>query len=128
MGVPSETPQLGQKVHCYGHDFKWTSLHKSAAELDRMVFTYDKLATDTVDYLQEHAPPAKDQHGRDLFKLLKEQAKDGGVAGELWDQINTVPDWVDWEQIDRGQKVFWRYVGPALVAVSRITAHESLQF
>lgn len=46
---------------------------------------------------------------RDLYKLLEENAGEGGVLGELWDQVNTIPDWVDWDQIQRGQDVFYRY-------------------
>ncbi|KIV99040.1 uncharacterized protein PV09_09215 [Verruconis gallopava] len=121
MESPKTKPKLGQKFHCYGISFKWTSLHKSAEELNKLVFTYDKLATDTVNYLQENATSNKDVHGRDLFKLLKDEAEDGGVVGQLWDQVNTVPEWVDWQQIERGQKVFWRYVGPALVALGQMS-------
>jgi hypothetical protein len=55
---------------------------------------------------------------RDLYELLKENAAEGGALEELWDQVNTIPEWVDWEQIQRGQDVFYRYGGAALTAVS----------
>ncbi|EPE30649.1 hypothetical protein GLAREA_03616 [Glarea lozoyensis ATCC 20868] len=55
---------------------------------------------------------------RDLYELLKDNASEGGALGELWDQVNTVPDWVDWDQISRGQDVFYRYGGPALTALA----------
>jgi hypothetical protein len=55
---------------------------------------------------------------RDLYELLKDNASEGGALGELWEQVNTVPEWVDWDQIQRGQDVFYRYAGPALTAVS----------
>jgi hypothetical protein len=29
-----------------------------------------------------------------------------------------VPEWVDWEQIDRGQRVFYRYAAPAIVSLT----------
>jgi hypothetical protein len=125
MGVapqynPPKNPQPGQKVSSYGHTFTWTELHKNAEELNAMVYTYDKVGTDAVDRLQVIAPPSKENHHaqRDLFKLVKENAAEGGAVGKLWAEVNTVPEWVDWDQIDRGQKVFWRYVGPTLVAVS----------
>jgi hypothetical protein len=119
MGVPSKSqPQVGQKVHSYGHDFRWTPLHKNAEELNALVYTYDKLATDALDRLNEITPSGPNPHGRDWFKLVQDHASEGGVIGELWDQLNTVPDWVDWEQIERGQKVLWRYIAPSLVAVS----------
>ncbi|KAG9249019.1 hypothetical protein BJ878DRAFT_531504 [Calycina marina] len=37
---------------------------------------------------------------------------------ELWDEATEVPEWVDWEQIDRGQQVFYSYAGIALTAQS----------
>lgn len=37
---------------------------------------------------------------------------------ELWDQLNTVPDWVDWEQLERGQDVFYRYGGANLTGLA----------
>jgi hypothetical protein len=55
---------------------------------------------------------------RDLYELLRDNASEGGALGELWDQVNNIPDWVDWDQIARGQDVFYRYGGPALTAVS----------
>lgn len=66
-------------------------------------------------------PDEKSNHGprRDLFALLREHAGSDDKLGELWSQVNTVPDWVDWDQIERGQQVFYRYGGPAVVAVSR---------
>ena len=119
MGVstpyqPPTNPKVGDKVTSWGHTYTWTPLHKNASQLDAMVYEYDKLCTDAIDRLLEIAPPTKDSHHaqRDLFKLVKDNASEGGPIGELWEQVNTVPDWVDWDQIDRGQKVFWRYIGP----------------
>lgn len=101
MGVPTlhqppTKPKSGQKVTSYGHTFTWTPLHKNADELNAMVYTYDKLCTDAIDRLQEIAPPSKENHHaqRDLFKLVKDNASGGGPIGELWDQVNTVPEWV----------------------------------
>ena len=49
---------------------------------------------------------------KDLYELF-ERHHDSSIALEqLWDEVNTVPDWVDWEQIARGQDVFYRYAGP----------------
>jgi hypothetical protein len=43
---------------------------------------------------------------------------DDAVLQELWDQVTTVPDWVDREQIGRGQDVFHRYVGPSIIGLT----------
>ena len=40
---------------------------------------------------------------RDLFELLKRHHAEDEKLGELWREINTVPEWVDWDQISRGQ-------------------------
>lgn len=36
----------------------------------------------------------------------------------MWEEINTVPPWVDWAQIERGQDVFYRYGGPAITGLA----------
>ena len=55
---------------------------------------------------------------RDLYILLRDNAQNDEMLGQLWRQVNTIPDWVDWAQIDRGQKVFYRYGGPALTGLA----------
>jgi hypothetical protein len=49
---------------------------------------------------------------------LRDHAEDDPKLNELWTEINTVPEWVDWDQIQRGQDVFFRYGLPILNAVS----------
>lgn len=61
----------------------------------------------------EPAPPK-----RDLYALLKDNADQEPKLKQLWDDINTVPDWVDWDQIARGQDVFYRYGGAALTGLA----------
>jgi hypothetical protein len=36
---------------------------------------------------------------RDLYALLRDHASDDEKLGELWNEVNTVPHWVDWDQI-----------------------------
>jgi hypothetical protein len=52
----------------------------------------------------------------DLYVLLEKHHDDDLKIKEFWNEINTVPDWVDWEQIKRGQEVFYRY-GMAVINV-----------
>ncbi len=54
---------------------------------------------------------------RDLYALLKEHASSDEVLGKLWNQVSTVPDWVDWDQIARGQRVVYQYHGQMLSGV-----------
>jgi hypothetical protein len=55
---------------------------------------------------------------RDLYALLKEHHASNAKLDQLWQEVNTIPDWVDWEQIARGQDVFYRYGGPALTGLT----------
>ncbi|KAL1305055.1 hypothetical protein AAFC00_001993 [Neodothiora populina] len=58
-------------------------------------------------------PPA-----RDLYELLKRHAGEDEVLSKLWKELNTVPEWVDWDQISRGQDVFYRYGGANLTGLA----------
>ena len=58
-------------------------------------------------------PPA-----RDLYFLLRDHAANDEVLEALWEEVNTVPSWVDWAQIARGQEVFYRYGGPCLTGLA----------
>ncbi|KAI0973129.1 hypothetical protein F4678DRAFT_428021 [Xylaria arbuscula] len=51
---------------------------------------------------------------RDLYESIQEYASKDEKIGRLWNEVNTVPAWVDWDQIERGQRVFFRYGGPAI--------------
>lgn len=33
---------------------------------------------------------------------------------KLWTQVDTVPEWVDWERVGRGQEFFYRYAAPTI--------------
>lgn len=53
--------------------------------------------------------------GADSFAVLRRERYGNAFLGHFWDDINSVPDWVDWHQIERGQEVFYRYL-PASIA------------
>ena len=103
--------------------------------------TYDKLGDAALKILNSLHPPQKqaqqDLHAseyaaaaisqspsdpkprkRDLFILLRDHAQDDEILGKLWTEAITVPNWVCWEQIERGQEVFYRYGGPALTGLA----------
>ncbi|ETS79461.1 hypothetical protein PFICI_09314 [Pestalotiopsis fici W106-1] len=129
MGLLSTDPD---QFDIYGTKFKWGPFHQSPEQLNHYIHTYDTVAAEALDALDEIVPPAaiaprKDiqqavevegKKHRDLFNLVKEHAKTDKRVGRLWDEVNTVPEWVDWKQIDRGQKVFWRYGGASITALT----------
>ncbi|KAK1730620.1 tat pathway signal sequence [Colletotrichum acutatum] len=112
--------------------FKWTDEHLTSDDLRPMIYTYDELGAEALDRLDEISPPVKPsttpsekvdtpqdaKPHRDLYALLRDNADTDEVLGKLWTEINTIPPWVDWAQIERGQQVFLRYAGPAIFAVS----------
>lgn len=53
-----------------------------------------------------------------MYQLLRDNADADPKLKELWDQVNAVPEWVDWDQIARGQDVFYRYGGACLTGLA----------
>ncbi|OTB03377.1 hypothetical protein M426DRAFT_12528 [Hypoxylon sp. CI-4A] len=115
----------------WGVRFKWTPEHLTPEALKPLRHTYDTTATDAIERLNEmlsissRTEPTKDsspQAGKkaqgDLYKMLQTHASSDEKVKKLWDEINTIPPWVDWAQIERGQKVFYRYGGPAFTALT----------
>ncbi|KAM0404951.1 hypothetical protein ACHAQC_000013 [Fusarium culmorum] len=107
----------------WGHKFNWTHNHQTGSEINHLLYSYDKLATDALDRLDYFSPPSsqgwKCPHGsgpgqRDLYELLKKYANSDEILGQLWKEASTVPEWVDWEQIERGQQVVYQFSGQVL--------------
>ncbi|TVY56927.1 hypothetical protein LCER1_G001974 [Lachnellula cervina] len=112
---------------CWGYTFQWTPEHMTEQEMHPLKFTYDVLGEECLNRLDEISPPvtvelprnaSKEKVNRDLYALLRDNASKDEKLAELWTQVNTIPEWVDWEQIERGQDVFYRYGGVALTALA----------
>lgn len=109
------------ECHYWDYSFDWTHLHRPENELRPMIQTCDSLADECVQQLNKI--PADDGSDnkpfkKDLYNLLQDHVDEDPKYQELWAQINTVPEWVDWAQIQRGQDVFFRYGLPILNVVS----------
>ncbi|KAJ5831788.1 hypothetical protein N7474_000099 [Penicillium riverlandense] len=118
------------EYHYWGYSFTWTDRHRPAEELQPMVQTCDSLADECVQRLNQLPSPDGETKTfkKDLYGLLKDHADEDPKLKELWTQVNTVPEWVDWDQIQRGQDVFYRYGLPILnvVGVGAIRVVETL--
>jgi hypothetical protein len=118
----------------WGYKFQWTPGHHTAEDLTPMKYTYDTLGEECLNILDKISPPLTNELPRnqsrasekdsgtlkpkiDLYALLKEHAAQDETLRKLWTEVNTVPEWVDWDQIARGQEVFYRYGGVALFSV-----------
>jgi hypothetical protein len=123
--------------------FDITPEHLTPKEMEPLKFSYDSLADDCLDILDTLSPPAprpateesaqqsSTTDGRekppkatapgarrDLFELLKTHHGSHPTLSQLWKETNTVPDWVDWDQIKRGQDVFYRYGSACLTGLA----------
>lgn len=116
---------IGTSWDACNHEFEWTADHLTREETDSLLYTYDKLATDALDRIDELSPPppksaksAKCPMSRDLYALVQQYADADETIGKLWKEISTVPDWVDWDQIERAQRVVYQYNGQIALGVS----------
>lgn len=111
--------------NAWGYRFQWTSSHWTEDQFHHLKFTYDTLAEECLEKLDEISPPPDSQlprntprqpgkegksdeppaQKRDLYELLRDHHGEDKKLSELWTQVNTIPEWVDWEQIERGQDV-----------------------
>ncbi|PWY66680.1 hypothetical protein BO83DRAFT_319745 [Aspergillus eucalypticola CBS 122712] len=113
------------KIYTYwDHTFAWSPLHQTREQLRSKMHTYDRLGDECIDQINEIGRQVVNQDRQndpdrklpdlDVYIMLKDHAKDDSKLSEFWAQVNTVPDWVDWQQIKRGQEVFFRYGLPIL--------------
>ena len=126
----------------WGYTFQITDHHLTPEQAHPLKYSYDTLGEEALDVLNTICPPtapalprksggpnekARNQKGadeagrapvRDLYALLRDNAETDQKLGELWRQVSFVPDWVDWEQIARGQEVFYRYGGASLTGLA----------
>ena len=125
---------------CWNYTFQWTEQHLSPEQMAPMKYSYDTLGEQALDKLNmvpqpwisstrskavwpadvanNNPMPRRQEHKRDLYALLREHAAADETLGQLWTEVNTVPPWVCWEQIARGQDCFYRYGGPALTGLA----------
>lgn len=120
----------------FGYTFQLTKHHLTPDQMDPMKQSYDMLGEQALERLDVISPPLRsaprrnkdeakpalnptgehppEEGKRDLYILLRQNAVSDQVLGRLWAEVNTVPPWVCWDQIARGQDCFYRYGGPVL--------------
>lgn len=127
----------------FGYTFQLTEHHLNPDQMDPMKQSYDMLGEKALEKLDRISPPPSsglprslvrneakpefNSHGtgeqapegkRDLYALLRQNAFNDEALGQLWVEVNTVPSWVCWDQIARGQDCFYRYGGPVLTGLA----------
>jgi hypothetical protein len=51
---------------------------------------------------------------QDLFTTLEASHSEDPIMESFWADTYTVPQWVDWRQLERGQRVFHRYISASI--------------
>ena len=117
----------------FGYTFQLTRHHLTPDQMEPMKQSYDILGEQALERLdnispplrsalrrnpiKDEAKPALNPNGtgeqppdgkRDLYFLLQQNAVSDEVLGRLWAEVNTVPSWVCWDQIARGQGMYFR--------------------
>ncbi|KAJ9381847.1 hypothetical protein DTO063F5_5974 [Paecilomyces variotii] len=120
----TKSPKGNNRIeyHHWDHSFRWTELHRSSEELRPLTVSWDKLADECIDIINGMpsgpSDTSKNPCKRDIYALLSANVDKNAKLKEFWTEINTVPEWVDWEQIKRGQDVFYRYAIPIIIALA----------
>lgn len=83
----------------WGYSIKWTPLHPEKEQQAEIGRGWDKLSDEALARLNVV------RGKRDLYTTLKEEHETDDVLTKLWSEAHEIPEWVDWEQIERGQKV-----------------------
>lgn len=105
-GCP-RTPDKAPQSPYYA--FRLGQHHPSQTDIDRLKQRCDSIADAALVRLQECSKDVPIGTRLDLFALLEEHHNDHDCLSDLWSEVYHVPDWVHWPQLERGQKVFWRY-------------------
>ncbi|KAH7067693.1 hypothetical protein BKA63DRAFT_423848 [Paraphoma chrysanthemicola] len=114
-------------LNTYGYKFLVTENHMTPDELLPLQFKYDVVGSEALTALDALFPPPPPRVGwytkstsenvqpyRDTYELLRDHHTNDPIMQTLWEEVNTVPSWVDWDQIKRGQEVFYRYAPGAI--------------
>lgn len=136
MESTPSTPLPGDQVSSWGYSFTWTEDHLPKETIDPLRQQYDTLGAAALERLQAIRVTAVEESkakgtpmpSSDLYALLRDHHTTDEVLSRFWDDTHTVPSWVDWAQLARGQKSFYRYTIANLVgfAVQGFIAENSV--
>jgi hypothetical protein len=103
----------------------------TSEQMHPLKFSYDVLGEECLQILNQlPSPPSEAGSGgeskpsgspfkhQDFYSLLRDNHASHPKLEELWNEVNTVPEWVDWNQLSRGQDVFYRYGGACLMGLA----------
>lgn len=110
FSLSSDTSLKKHIYKCGNYSFQWTKNHLSRSDIEPFRRQYDTIGSEALKKLQEISKNLSNQETtKDLYTLLQKHHQDYPVLSELWTEVHSVPDWVNWEQLQRGQDFFYRY-------------------
>ncbi|KAL2395192.1 hypothetical protein ABEF93_001722 [Exophiala dermatitidis] len=138
MAWPNPFRRRDENTRTYwGYTFQLTPQHLTAEQAHPLKYSYDVLGEECYEILNQLSPPGiakkevqNSEQGdndkpapatkpkRDLYLLLQANVDKDPKLQQLWGEVTTIPDWVDWDQIARGQDVFYRYGGATLTGLA----------
>lgn len=118
--MPLEKGLTETQRYVRGHSFEWTENHLTPEQLMPLRQEGDDLALAVVEKLLAIVEAQQTEKGAkrpDLYTLLKENYANDATLTEFWNETHTVPEWVDWEEIERGQAFLYRYLAPNITGI-----------
>ncbi|EGO56323.1 hypothetical protein NEUTE1DRAFT_83456 [Neurospora tetrasperma FGSC 2508] len=133
------------RKNIWGYTFDWTPSHLTSTDLHPLTLSYDKLTNDCLDEFDalgltssssssssDPSPsPSQNSHQcplhhhnhhhhqpNDFLHLLQTYHPSSPSLSTLWKHLTTIPAWVSYPSIARGQAVFYRYAGPAITSLT----------
>lgn len=98
---------VGQPIQKWSHKFIRTDHHLDPGTMRDLRHDYDELGAKTLERLLNIR---KEQNKKDeLYELLEQYQDQDDTLSQFWRETRTVPEWVDWAQLARGQEFFYRY-------------------
>ena len=143
-----QVPRVDSLRSCWGYTFELTDEHLQPETCAPLKQSYDVVGEQVLRRLNKISPPPRKElprsnsqfislttesaqgtdadaktlppsvPARDLYAILRDHAETDELLRRFWRDVNTVPSWVDWAQIQRGQDVFYRYGGACLTGLA----------
>jgi hypothetical protein len=111
------SPRVEETISKWGYSFRWTDSHLAQETIKVLRQEYDILGAAALERIQavraalleENKAKGTSPPPNDLYILLRDHHDKDETLFQFWDELHTVPDWVDWDQLERGQRFFYRY-------------------
>ncbi|QMW44143.1 hypothetical protein G4B11_007563, partial [Aspergillus flavus] len=113
---PNSSP--GDHVRKWGYSFTWTDSHLAREKTEPLRQQFDTLGAAALERLQfirsslleDSKAKGTSPPSNDLYTILRDHHRKDAVLTRFWNETHTVPDWVNWEQLERGQRFLHRYI------------------